>query len=155
MLSCNRILGVDKENAHASWTVLKEEFSGTRVIGKDGERGVWRAGNGLDCDAGCDGHPAECIMSFGGRRSEGPARREGSAPVLDPAGLAGFLVSLIPLPPFHIWKILSSAYLEESGSQLPWALTSSLENMGGKLVNYCFRIDVLVRILIYNLIVLL
>ena len=38
---------------------------------------------------------------------------------------------------------------------LPWALTSSLKNMVGKLFNYCFRIDVLVRLLIYNLIVLL
>lgn len=34
-----------------------------------------------------------------------PAGREGSAPVLDPAGLAGFLISLMPLRPLHIWKI--------------------------------------------------
>lgn len=107
---------MDKENARASWTVLKEEFNGTRVIGKDGERGVWRAGSGLGWDGGCDSHVAERSMCWG-RRSEGPAGREGSAPVLDPAGLAGFLISLIPLPPLHIWKVFVLCLTEESGSR--------------------------------------
>lgn len=146
---------MDKENACASCTVLKEEFSGTSVIGKDGERGVWRAGNGVGWDDGRDSRLAECLVSFGGGRSEGPAGREGSAPVLDPAGLAGFLISLIPLLPLHIWKIFVLCLTGGKWVPLPWALTSSLKNMRGKLFNYCFQIDVLVRLLIYNLIVLL
>lgn len=87
-------------------------------------------------------------MPFGGRRSEDPAGRgEGQGQIqllsrTEEAAALGQPASRFsnPLPLPHIWKILACAQLVKYviGSQLPRTLTSSSENTGGKLGNFCF-----------------
>lgn len=141
-LPCSHILGVNKGNVRAGSAFCRER-SGLRVPGRNQTRHVeHRGGSDFDAAEVVDQQASHSAWAL--RGGEGRAHRQSPPLPCMKAGCLSwftwFLTSLISF--MKVFALMKELFCLTgkivTGSQLIWALTFSSENMGGKLVNYCF-----------------